>query len=146
MKARDFFASGSFHVFNQSILLSTFFAVLVAALCSGCATRNEAGLVRSGVEEPSLPGTLEPGSVGVAVPDIAGKFSFTRAKGQINSVGEGAGSAARGVLLTPNLGDPLVESPAGVIEFVVAPFAAGYGAIRASQQKLSPAQLDGAEA
>ena len=146
MKARDFYESGSFRVFNQSILLSTFFAVLVTALFSGCATRNEAGLVRTGVDEPSLPGRLEPGSVGVAVSDIAGKFSFTSAKGQINSVGEGAGSAARSVLLTPNLGDPLVEGSAGVIEFVVAPFAAGYGAIRASQQTLSSAQLDGAEA
>ena len=137
---------GSFHVFNQCLLRPVIFGVSLAALCTGCATRNEAGLVRSGIEEPNLLGGLEVGSVGVLVPETVGKFSFTRAAGQINSVGEGAGSAARNVLLTPNLGDPLVETPTGVIEFVVAPFAAGYGAIRASVQKLSPDQLEGAEA
>jgi hypothetical protein len=137
---------GSFPSINQLIGRRAIFGVSVAALCAGCATRYEAGLVRSGVEEPNLRGALEVGSVGVAAPDAAGKFSFTRANGQINSAGEGAGSTARSVLLTPNLGDPLVETPAGVIEFVVAPFAAGYGAIRASQQKLSPIQLDGTEA
>ena len=146
MKARAFFKWGSFRAFNQLLLRPAVLSVAVAALCSGCVIRNEAGLVRSGVEGPNLLGALEVGSVGVAVPDTSGKFSFARANGQINSVGEGAGSTARSALLTPNLGDPLVEGPAGVIEFVVAPFAAGYGAIRASQQKLSSAQLDGAQA
>jgi hypothetical protein len=146
MKTRACSKVGLFHVFNQCVLRPVIFGVSLAALCSGCVTRNEAGLVRSGVEEPNLLGALEVGSVGVAMPETAGKFSFTRATGQINSVGEGAGSAARNVLLTPNLGDPLVEAPTGVIEFIVAPFAAGYGAIRASVQRLSPGQLEGAEA
>jgi hypothetical protein len=58
---------------------------------------------------------------------------------------EGAAMAARSVLNTPHLGHAQLEAVVGVLEVPLAPFAAAYGAVRASQQRVPPDKLSEAE-
>jgi hypothetical protein len=58
---------------------------------------------------------------------------------------EGAAMAARSVMNTPHLGHAQLEAVVGVLEVGMAPFAAAYGAVTASRQRLSPDQLSQAE-
>jgi hypothetical protein len=144
MKARVSFNKDQVHFFHHFVFKAAGCGLSAAVLCAGCATRNDLGL--SATEPPGPWGSIEVGAIGVVIPEQPGKFSFDQAAGRIDSTGEGAGAAARGVLLTPNLGDPAVETPAGAVGFVIAPFAAGYGAISASFRKLTPSQLSASEA
>jgi hypothetical protein len=96
---------------------------------------------------------LEPGAVAVVCPLKAASFSFQPAQGRVESAGEGAAQAARRVLNTPHLLpahvevlQAQVESLAGVVGFVAAPFAAGYGAVRAAHQRIPPDKLAEAQA
>ncbi len=58
---------------------------------------------------------------------------------------EGAAMAARSVLNTPHLGHAQLEAVVGALEVPLAPFAAAYGAVKSSQQRIPPAKLSEAE-
>ena len=126
-----------------------------AGLLVGCSTGKPS--YSSGVVADLAPRTgpaqVEPGTVAVACPLKAASFSFQPAQGRVESAGDGAERAARRVLNTPHLLperigllQAQVESLAGVVGFVAAPFAAGYGAVSAAHQRLPADKLSEAEA
>ena len=84
---------------------------------------------------------LAPGPIVITSRPGLAAISFDPPSRRLESAGDGAADAARSVLNTPSLGHPQLEAAVGVLEFAAAPFAAAYGAVRASQQRLSPDQL-----
>jgi hypothetical protein len=117
-------------------------------LVTGCST-NKTSFWSGPVQEVG-PHTgsaqVEPGALAVAFPLQPASFSFQPGTGQLETAGDGAARSARAVLDTPNLLHPQLEAVAGVVGFVVAPFAAGYGAVSAPHQKAPPDKLLEAEA
>lgn len=84
---------------------------------------------------------LEPGALAItSSPEPAG-FGFEASLGRVESASEGAGRAARTMLTTPNLLHPQVEAAVGAVEFVLTPFAAGYGALSARHRVLPEDKL-----
>src|SRR5215471_9707955 len=126
MKARAHFTTG--HCNHSKTFQLLLVSVSTVALCGACATSHPAGVVQTGVADRNSSSTFEPGEIAVVAPGPDANFGFEKGSGKIESSGDAAGTAARNVLLTPYLGDPLIEGAAGVVEFVVAPFAAGYSA------------------
>jgi hypothetical protein len=118
------------------------------ALVTGCSTNKPS--FWSGPVQDVGPQTgsaqVEPGALVVRVPLQPASFSFQPGTGQLETAGDGAARSARAVLDTPNLLHPQLEAVAGVVGFVVAPFAAGYGAVSAPRQKAPPDKLLEAEA
>jgi hypothetical protein len=88
---------------------------------------------------------LEPGMILITSGAQMAVIHCDPPNGRLESASEGAGMAARSVMNTPHLWHPYLEAVVGVIGAGVAPFAAGYGAIRAGQQRLSPDKLAEAE-
>lgn len=64
---------------------------------------------------------------------------------RMEPLSEGAAEATRSFLNTPNLGNPQLEAGVGAVQFALAPFAAAYGAIKASQLRLSPGDMSEAQ-
>jgi len=89
---------------------------------------------------------LEPGAILITAERKPAEISWAAPNNRLESAGEGAERAARAVLDTPALGHPQLEAVAGVIGFAASPFAAAYGAIQSSKQRLSPDKLVEAEA
>jgi hypothetical protein len=85
-------------------------------------------------------------TIAVTAPDSPAKFSFDKAKGQVEYAGDAAGEAARAFLEPPRDRDPGMNAVIGAAGSVLAPFAAVYGAISAGRKKLSPGQLSESEA
>ena len=88
---------------------------------------------------------LEPGIILITSQPEPAAVSFAAGNRRVESAGEGAASAVRSVLNTPNLGHRQLEAAVGALEFAVAPFAAAYGAISASRQRLPQDRLVEAE-
>jgi len=84
---------------------------------------------------------LEPGSVAITSSLEPANFSFEPGRGQVESGSERAAGAARALLTTPNLVHPQLEAAVGAVEFVLAPFAAGYGALSARHRVLPADKL-----
>ncbi len=109
-------------------------------LCAGCATGRSKSNTAADVRKLTL-ADLDPGAILITPSSQPAKISFDPPNNHLESAGEGAAAATRSVLDTPNLGHPQLEAAVGVIEFAAVPFAAAYGAARASHHRLSPAQL-----
>ncbi|HXP63482.1 MAG TPA: hypothetical protein VN829_23465 [Dongiaceae bacterium] len=137
----------------------TALGILAVALFAGCCSTGEgAEIARSRSPAFDL-AQLEPGAIAVTSPLKPARFSFQAAKGRVESAAEGAANAVRRVLTTPNLetgvgtvdassGISIVaamEAGLGAVECVLAPFAAGYGALSSAAQKLPPDKLSEAE-
>jgi hypothetical protein len=83
---------------------------------------------------------LDPGLIVITSNTNSAAISVDPPNRRMESVSEGAEDATRAFLTTPNLGQPQLEAGVGVVQFALAPFAAAYGAISASQQRVSPAK------
>jgi hypothetical protein len=113
-------------------------AVVVAA--AGCAT-NKPPLSGSGPERSFALLQVDPGPVALTSSLEPATFRFEAGHGRVESMGEGAAGAARAIMTTPNLGNPQLEAVVGAVEFVLAPFAAGYGAISSGRRVLASDKL-----
>ncbi len=101
---------------------------------------HAAGLAQQ-LTPPSPPARLGTGAIVILPDPTPAKFGFDQPIGKVESAGEGAASATRAVLNTPDLVHPWLTAGAGVVQFAAAPFAAGYGAISSSRAKLSAEKL-----
>jgi len=90
-------------------------------------------------------GRLEPGPIAITSTLQPAAFKFDPPTGKKESAAEGAANTAAAVLSTPRLGNPQIGAAVGVIEFALAPFVAGYGALKASLQRLEPEKLSETE-
>ncbi len=131
--------------------LSVAFAPLLwltaATLFTGCHTERLASSPDPIVVVPGkvdLAG-LAPGIILITSGSNATDVSADPPNGRVEPASEGAADATRSFLNTPNLGNPQLEAGVGVVQFALAPFAAAYGAISASQRKLSPGELSEAQ-
>ena len=88
---------------------------------------------------------LAPGFIVITAPSNAAAISVDPPNRRMDTASEGAADATRSFLNTPNLGNPQLEAGVGVVQFALAPFAAAYGAINASQQRLSAGQMSEAQ-
>jgi hypothetical protein len=113
---------------------------LASASVAAQAPDQETGAANSGRKS-----SLEPGSIALTCPATPAGFSFDRAVGRLETAGEGAANATRAVLNPPHLGHAQLEAAFGAVQFVAAPFAAGYGALSAPHHKLPPDKLADAE-
>ncbi|HWW01712.1 MAG TPA: hypothetical protein VNZ64_18585 [Candidatus Acidoferrum sp.] len=112
----------------------------IVVVAAGCAT-SKSPLNDRGPEHWFVLLRLEPGSLAFTSSLEPASFSFKPGQGRLESAGEGAARAARAILTTPNLIHPQLEAAAGAVEFVLAPFAAGYGALSAGHRRLPAEKL-----
>ncbi len=88
---------------------------------------------------------LNPGAIMVVSSPQTAEVGCDPPNDRMEYASEGAATAARNVLNTPHLGHEQLEAVVGVLEVAAAPFAAAYGAISASQQRVPPDKLSQAE-
>ncbi len=84
---------------------------------------------------------IAPGPILILSPPQTATIHVDAGEARLEFAGEGAASAARAVLNTPDLHHAQLEAVVSVLGFAAAPFAAAYGAVRSSQQKLSPSEV-----
>jgi hypothetical protein len=123
----------------------TTLGMLAAALLAGCCSTGECSEIARRQGPAFDLAQLEPGAIAVTSPLKPAGFSFQAAQGRVESAADGAANAVRRVLTTPDLGYPQLEAGVGALEFALAPFAAGYGALSSAAQKLPPDKLSEAE-
>jgi hypothetical protein len=122
-------------------------SILAAVCLPGCGTDPSAAAARFPL--------IVPGKIDLAATDAGiilitsdtncAEIAADPPTGKVETMSEGAADATRTFLNTPSLGNPQLEAAVGVIQFALAPFAAGYGAIGASQKRLSPSELEGVQ-
>jgi hypothetical protein len=122
----------------------TILPLTVTAIFAACTTEKLPPLAAAPTTKVNL-AQLEPGVIVITSSSDAAAISVDPPNGRMESASEGAADAARSVLNTPDLGHNQLEAAVGVVGFAVAPFAAAYGAISASQQRLSPDKLSEAQ-
>ncbi len=115
-------------------------ALTLVVVATGCAT-GKSSLSNGRTQTPAVLAEVEPGPLGMTSPLEPASFAYEPGSGLVESPGEGAANAARAVLTTPNLLHPQLEAAVGAVEFVLAPFAAGYGALNAGHRRLTPDKL-----
>lgn len=114
------------------------------ALFTACTTERPPPTPRGVPGEVAL-AELNPGAIMVISSPQAAAVGCDPPNDRMEYASEGAATAARSVLDTPHLGHEQLEAVVGVLEFAVAPFAAAYGAVSASQQRVPPDKLFQAE-
>src|SRR5436190_694242 len=83
-----------------------------------------------------------PDTVIAIVPETSpAAISFDPPQGRIESASDGAAYATRTILNTPNLGNSWLNAGLGVVEFVLSPVAAGYGAVNSARARLPEDKL-----
>lgn len=88
---------------------------------------------------------LNPGAIMVVSSPQTAVIGCDPPNDRLEYASEGASMAARSVLNTPHLGHAQLEAVVGALEVPLAPFAAAYGAVRSSQQRVPPDKLSEAE-
>jgi hypothetical protein len=114
------------------------------ALFTACSTERAASGPRTMPGEVAR-AQLDPGVIVITSCPQMAAISSDPPNARLESAGEGAENAARSVLNTPHLGHAQLEAAVGVFESAAAPFAAAYGAISASQQRMPADKLCEAE-
>ncbi len=114
------------------------------AFGTGCASKGPELGSRAPGEKVDL-AKSEPGIIVITPTAGTAEIQFDPPNNRMESASEGAESAARSVLNTPNLGHPQIEAAFGVVGFALSPFAAAYGAISAGQRRLSTDKISEAE-
>ncbi len=105
----------------------------------GCSTAGSTGMIVSSAQPLPEDTRLRLGTVAL-VPDLRpANFSFDKAKGQIGSAGDWAGTAA-GNMLARSTSEPILDLPVGVGTLIAAPVVAVKGAIDAKKH-LAPEKL-----
>jgi hypothetical protein len=116
----------------------------VVALFTACTTQRPPPKPRGAPVEVAL-AELNPGAIMVVSSPQTAEIGCDPPNDRMEYASEGAGMAARSVLDTPHLGHPQLEAVVGVLELPLAPFAAAYGAVTASLQRVPPDKLSQAE-
>lgn len=119
-------------------------AAVVVVLC-GCTTQQTSGVIKPGRVSVAPSARFEPGPIFIACPSAPAGFSFEQAQGRTKYASDGAANAANSVLNPPNMHEPGLEFAAGPIGFVLAPFAATYGALSAHGETMTPDKLSASE-
>ena len=114
------------------------------ALFTACTTERPPLRPRGVPGEVAL-AELNPGAIMVVSSPQTAEVGCDPPNDRMEYASEGAATAARNVLNTPHLGHEQLEAVVGVLEVAAAPFAAAYGAISASQQRVPPDKLSQAE-
>ena len=122
--------------------------LLIAAIVTSCRTTDRSTAM------PGFPvqadskidlASLQPGVIVITPGTNAAEIAADPPNRRVEPVGEGAADATRSFLNTPNLGNPQLDAAVGAVQFSLAPFAAAYGAINASQKKLSAIEASEAQ-
>jgi hypothetical protein len=111
----------------------------VALILTACTTPRSPSSPNASQAKVDL-ARLDPGLIVITSNTNSAAINVDPPNRRMESVSEGAEDATRTFLTTPNLGQPQLEAGVGVLQFALAPFAAAYGAISASQQRVSPAK------
>src|ERR1039457_4177986 len=106
-------------------------------LFTACTTERPPQTLRGPSGEVAL-AQLTPGAIMVVSSPQTAAIGCDPPNDRMEYASEGAAMAARSVLNTPHLGHEQLEAVVGVLEVPLAPFAAAYGAVRASQQRVPP--------
>ena len=114
------------------------------ALFTACTTERPATRPSGSPGEVAL-AQLNPGAILVVSSPQTAAIGCDPPNDRMEYASEGAEMAARSVLNTPHLGHAQLEAVVGILEVPLAPFAAAYGAVRASQQRVPPDKLSEAE-
>jgi hypothetical protein len=114
------------------------------ALFTACTTERPPPRPKGAPSEVAL-AQLNPGAILVVSSAQTAAIGCDPPNDRMEYAGEGAEMAARSVLNTPHLGHAQLEAVVGALEVPLAPFAAAYGAVRASQQRVPPDKLSEAE-
>ncbi len=112
----------------------------VIALFTACTTER-APSGPNATQSTTALAQVEPGRIVIAARPELAVFSYDPPNARMESAGEGAGTAVRKVLDTPRIGQPHLEAAVGILEFTLTPFAAAYGAVSATQQRLPADKL-----
>jgi hypothetical protein len=121
-------------------------ALVLLLIVSGCATKQQAGIVRSGPLPAAQVVLSEPGRIAVKAADGPALLGVGQAEGRMGHVGGNAGDTATRFLNPPRLGDPALEAVWSVAGTALAPFAAAASAVRATGARLPAAKLEEAKA
>jgi hypothetical protein len=116
----------------------------VVALFAACTTERPPTRPRGAPVEVAL-AELNPGAIMVVSSPQSAEIGCDPPDDRMEYAGEGAAMAVRSVLDTPHLGHAQLEAVVGVLELPLAPFAAAYGAVTASLQRVPPDKLSQAE-
>lgn len=119
------------------------FAARVAAVGSllmSLVVESSAGLLMNASGDSPC-AQLPQGTIAIGSASEPANCSHDESSGRIESVSEAAGDAVEAVLKTPSLGHAQLEAAVGVVQFALAPFAAGYGVIKGSHRKLTPEEM-----
>ncbi len=122
-------------------------SIVAAAILAGCNTERlspSPGLLQAPPRKVDL-AALDPGLIVIASSPNAAEISADPPNRRVEPASEGAADATRSVLNTPSLGNPQLEAGVGVVQFALTPFAAAYGAINGTQQRLSPSEVTTAQ-
>jgi hypothetical protein len=115
-----------------------------AVLFTACTTERPSPRPGGAPREVTL-AQLDPGMIMVVSGPQPAAVDCDPPNARMEYASEGAAMAARSVMNTPHLGHAQLEAVVGVLEVGMAPFAAAYGAVAASRQRLSPDQLSQVE-
>ena len=116
----------------------------VVALFTACTTERPPPKPRKAPVEIAL-AELNPGAIMVVSSPQTAEIGCDPPNDRMEYASEGAGMAVRSVLDTPHLGHPQLEAVVGVLELPLAPFAAAYGAVTSSLQRVPPDKLSQVE-
>ena len=116
----------------------------VVALFTACTSERPLPKPRGVPVEVAL-AELNPGAIMVVSSPQTAEIGCDPPNDRMEYAGEGAGMAVRSVLNTPHLGHAQLEAVVGVLELPLAPFAAAYGAVTASLQRVPADKLSEAE-
>lgn len=114
--------------------------LLVAVIFASCATRQMPSSSPNTQAKVDL-ARLDPGTILITPDPTAATIVVGPPNRKTQSMGEGAEDAARSFLNTPDLGNPQLEAGVGALQFALSPFAAAYGAISASQRRLTDLEM-----
>ena len=114
------------------------------ALFTACTTERPTPRPSGAQGEVAL-AQLTPGAILVVSSSQTATIACDPPNAKLEYASEGAAMAARSVLNTPHLGHAQLEAVVGALEVPLAPFAAAYGAVRASQERVPPDKLSEAE-
>src|SRR5271169_1916801 len=114
------------------------------ALFTACTTERPPPRPR-GVPGDIALAELNPGAIIVVSSPQTAAVDCDPPNDRLEYASEGAATAARSVLNTPQLGHAQLEAVVGVLEVAAVPFAAAYGAVSAGRQRVPPDKLSQAE-
>jgi hypothetical protein len=131
-----------------AVLRALVWLLLIGSVVTSCSTTDRSRAMPGFPPEANSKfdlASLEPGVIVITPGTNAAEIAAAPPSRRVEPVSEGAADATRSFLNTPNLGNPQLEAGVGAVQFALAPFAAAYGAISASQKRLSAIEASEAQ-